>query len=199
MALEGPDAIAVVRATNGDTKPLKAVPVALGTVTEKLPATEGKQTVAVTAQIDVPMTGNYTVHAGFEDSTHNVVTLDGKEVYRKEVGGKPAVAKVAIKAGNRYPVTVTYFKGGSAAFWLAFSAASTVVLPASAALICWPTAIPMDWNSGMAANCTPVYGLLGSVLSFGLADSMAFSSAEAKRAAFWKSASARSAATNTSR
>jgi alpha-galactosidase len=98
--------------------PTQTVAVALGTAAEKLPATEGSQTVVVTAEIDVPATGTYTVHAGFEDSTHSVVVLDGKEVYRKEVGGKPVVAKVALEAGKRYPVMITYFKGGSAAFWL---------------------------------------------------------------------------------
>ena len=44
--------------------------------------------------------------------------LDGKEVYRKDVGGKPVCGKVALEAGKRYPITITYFKGGSAAFWL---------------------------------------------------------------------------------
>ena len=42
----------------------------------------------------------------------------------------------------------------------------------------------MAWNSGMAANCTPTYGLLGRVESVGLAESMAVFSAAAKRAAF---------------
>jgi len=99
-------------------QPVKTVAVALGTVAEKLPATEGTQTVVVTALIDVPATGNYTVHAGFGDSTHSVVSLDGKEVYRKDIGGKPVITKVALETGKRYPVTITYFKGGSAAFWL---------------------------------------------------------------------------------
>ena len=99
-------------------QPVKTVPVALGTLAEKLPATEGPQTVMVTAQIDVPATGTYTLHAGFEDSTHAVVMLDGKEVYRKDVGGKPVCGKVALETGRRYPITITYFKGGSAAFWL---------------------------------------------------------------------------------
>jgi len=98
--------------------PMKTVAVALGTAAEKLPATEGSQTVVVTAEIDVPATGTYAVHAGFEDSTHSVVVLDGKEVYRKEIGGKPLITKVALEAGKRYPVMITYFKGGSAAFWL---------------------------------------------------------------------------------
>ena len=35
--------------------------------------------------------------------------------------GKPVLAKVALDPGKRYPVTITYFKGGSAAFWLASS------------------------------------------------------------------------------
>jgi hypothetical protein len=44
--------------------------------------------------------------------------LDGKEVYRKELGGKPVVGKVALEMGKRYPITITYFQGGSAAFWM---------------------------------------------------------------------------------
>jgi hypothetical protein len=72
----------------------------------------------VNAFIEVPAGGSYTVHAGFEDSTHNVVTLDGKEVYRKDPGGQPVTTKVALETGRRYPVSITYFKGGSAAFWL---------------------------------------------------------------------------------
>jgi hypothetical protein len=98
--------------------PAKTATVALGTVAEKLPVMDGPHTVVVSAFIDVPTGGNHTIHAGFEESTCNAVTLDGKEVYRKEVGGKPVIAKVALEAGRRYPVTITYFKGGSAAFWL---------------------------------------------------------------------------------
>jgi alpha-galactosidase len=98
--------------------PLKTIPVALGTVTEKLPATEGTQSVGVTALLEVPVTGLYTVHAGFEASTHAVATLDNKEVYRKEINGQPAFTKVALETGKRYPLAIRYFKSGSAAFWL---------------------------------------------------------------------------------
>ncbi len=98
--------------------PAKTATVALGTASEKLPAMDGPHTVVVSAFIDVPTAGTYTVHAGFEDSSHNVVLLEGKEVYRKEPGGKPVLAKVALDPGKRYPITITYFKGGSAAFWL---------------------------------------------------------------------------------
>ncbi len=98
--------------------PAKTTTVALGSVTEKLPAIDGPHTVMVTAFIDVPASGNYMVHAGFEDSTCNIVSLDGKEVYRREIGGKPLLTKIALDSGKRYPLAITYFKGGSAAFWL---------------------------------------------------------------------------------
>jgi hypothetical protein len=106
------------KADYGKLTPSKTATAALGTVAEKLPAIDGPHTVVVSAFIDVPVSGTYTVHAGFEDSTFNVVTLDGKEVYRKDPGAKAVIAKVALEAGKRHPVTIGYFKGGSAAFWL---------------------------------------------------------------------------------
>ncbi len=114
------EAEAAVYSSPVDTtrQPVKTVAVALGTVAEKLPATGGTQTVVVTALIEVAANGIYTVHAGFEDSACNVVTLEGREVYRREIGGKPVIAKVALAAGKRYPIQITYFKCGSAAFWL---------------------------------------------------------------------------------
>jgi hypothetical protein len=114
------EAKATVDAGPGDTtkQPKKTVAVALGTVSENLPATAGTQTVVVTALIEVPASGNYQVHAGFGESSHNVVLLDGREAYRKDIGGKPVITTVALVTGKRYPVTITYFKGGSAAFWL---------------------------------------------------------------------------------
>ena len=97
---------------------VKPVAVALGTVAEKLPAIDETEVISVTAEIDVPANGTYTVHAGFGDSSHNVVLLDGAEVYRKDIGGKPVITKVALEAGKRYPLKITYSKSGSAAFWL---------------------------------------------------------------------------------
>lgn len=104
--------------TSPDEAAKPTIPVALGTASENLPAAQGAQTLVVTAEIDVPLTGIYTVRAGFGESSHNVVLLDGKEVYRKDVGGKPVISKVTLESGKRYPVRISYFKGGSAAFWL---------------------------------------------------------------------------------
>lgn len=87
--------------------------VALGTVSAEV---AGKD--VVTAFIDVPMTGAYEIHVGFEDSTHAIASLDGNEVYRKDIGKEATVAKVNLEQGKRYPVTITYMKGGSAAFWM---------------------------------------------------------------------------------
>lgn len=113
------EATAAVYADGDLTKPpLYTAPVALGTVAENLPAATGSQGLVVTASIDVPATGNYYVHAGFGDSSHNGVTLNGQEVYRKGIDGKPTLSKVALEAGQRYPVRIAYLKSGSAAFWL---------------------------------------------------------------------------------
>lgn len=111
---------AVVEGAVGTAKadPAKAVPIALGTVSENLPVAGEGQTVVVTAEIDVPASGIYTLHAGFGDSSHNVVQLDGKEVYRKEIGAAPVVTKIPLEAGKRYPIQITYSKSGSAAFWM---------------------------------------------------------------------------------
>ncbi len=98
--------------------PARTGTVALGIVAANLPTIDGPQTAVVTACIEVPKSGAYTLHAGFGDSTRAIVTLEGKEVYRKEMGGKPVCGKVALEAGKRYPITITYFKGGSAAFWM---------------------------------------------------------------------------------
>jgi len=98
---------------------VKTATVALGTMSAVLPALDGPHTAVVTAFIEVPATGSYTLHAGFGDSTHAVVSLDGKDVYRKAIGDRlPAITKVTLDAGRRYPVSITYLRGGSAAFWL---------------------------------------------------------------------------------
>ena len=102
----------------GAMKPVKETTVALGTVAAQLPAIDGPHTVVAKAFIDVPMSGTHEIHAGFEESTHAVVSLAGKEVYRKEPGKEAVVTPVPLEQGKRYPVTITYMKGGSAAFWL---------------------------------------------------------------------------------
>ena len=98
----------------------KMVPFKIHDTTSGLGIT--KKTVAagaaVKCSIEVPANGDYTIYPGYGDSTYNVATLDGKEVYRKEAGGTAATQTVALEAGKRYALEVTYAKGGSAALWL---------------------------------------------------------------------------------
>ncbi|MBT3295164.1 MAG: hypothetical protein HN919_19755 [Verrucomicrobia bacterium] len=115
-------------------KAVKESPVALGTVAETLPSINGPHTVVVEAFIEVPISGAHEIHVGFGESTHAIAVLDGKEVYRKLPGGEEVVTKVTLESGKRYPITITYLKGGpvrpprqardrqaqdrSAAFWM---------------------------------------------------------------------------------
>ncbi len=109
---------AVSPGTDTAAGPVSTTPVALGTATLNLPAIKGSQRLVVTAEIDVPVTGTYLVRAGFEDSAFNVVTLDGKEVSRRDEAAKPVLTKVVLEQGKRYPIKIMYAKSGSAAFWV---------------------------------------------------------------------------------
>ncbi len=107
------------RATDYDkVKPAKTETVALGVVKGTLPAVSGPHTHVVRGFVDVPESGNYTLSPGYGDSSYNVMELDGREVYRKDVGGQAVKQKVTLEAGKRYPVKITYFKSGSTAFWM---------------------------------------------------------------------------------
>lgn len=99
-------------------KPVLETTVALGTVEARLPGIDGPHTVVAEAFIEVPMSGMHEIHPGFEESTNAIVSLDGAEVYRKEMGKTAVVTPVALERGKLYPITITYLKSGSAAFWL---------------------------------------------------------------------------------
>ncbi|MFM2171436.1 MAG: hypothetical protein RI957_1665, partial [Verrucomicrobiota bacterium] len=99
-------------------KAVRFVGVDLGKSAATLPTITGNQILVVTATIDIPVTGTYVLRAGSGSSSHNVIQLDGKEVYRKDSGGKAIVSKVPLEASKRYPIEITYTQSGSAAFWL---------------------------------------------------------------------------------
>lgn len=98
--------------------PVKESVVALGNVSDELPSIEGPHTLVVKTFLEVPMSGAYEMHAGFGESTDAVVTVEGKEAYRKDPGGEAVIQKMPLEKAKRYPVTITYHKGGSAAFWM---------------------------------------------------------------------------------
>jgi hypothetical protein len=99
-------------------KPARQENLALGDTNARIPSIDGPHTVVVNALINVPYNGSYELHAGFESSSHCVAELDGREVYRKEENSQPALTKVTLEKGRRYPLRITYQKGGSAALWL---------------------------------------------------------------------------------
>lgn len=99
-------------------KPAKTETVALGVTEGALPAIEGPHTHVVRGYVDVPESGTYSMSPGYGESSYNVMELDGREVYRKNVGGQAVRQEVALEAGKRYSVKITYLKGGSTAFWM---------------------------------------------------------------------------------
>ncbi len=99
-------------------KPVKTETVALGVTDGSLPTIDGPHTVVVRGFIDVPESRVYTINPGYGDSSYNVAELDGKEVYRQDPGGHAVQQEIALDVGKRYPIKITYFKGGSTAFWM---------------------------------------------------------------------------------
>jgi alpha-galactosidase len=98
--------------------PLKTETVALGVVKGELPTVAGPHTCVARGYLDVSESGTYAVSPGYGDSSHNVMKLDGREVYRKAAGGQAVRQEVALEAGRRCAFSITYAKGGSTALWL---------------------------------------------------------------------------------
>ena len=69
-------------------------------------------------QLEVPQHGVYQLHCGFGERSYNVMQLDGKEVYRRESGGKPVKQDVTLQPGKRYKFKISGFKGTPPRFWM---------------------------------------------------------------------------------
>jgi len=75
-------------------------------------------TSIVRGYIELPSSGMYIFQPGWEETSNNVMELNGSEVYRKKKGEKEPVRQVVdIVGGKRYSVKIIYFKRGSSAFW----------------------------------------------------------------------------------
>lgn len=84
----------------GKEQPVKTETVSLGVSRTFLPVT-GTETCVAKAFIEVPESGSYTCSPGYGESAFNVMSLDGKEVYRKNVGQAAVRQKVILEAGKR--------------------------------------------------------------------------------------------------
>jgi len=127
ISKEGPEPGATVKVFKGPFEPdvdyaaIRAVSTGtlpLGDVTADLPTIDGPHTCVVEGYLEVPMTGMHEIHPGFGDSEFAVVTVNGREVYRKLTEEPATLTTINLEAGIRHPVTITYTKGGKAAFWM---------------------------------------------------------------------------------
>ncbi len=53
-------------------------------------------------------TGVYMFHPGYDEGAHNVMVVNGQEVYRKEVGSDAKQTTIKLSAGERVPFKITY-------------------------------------------------------------------------------------------
>ena len=67
----------------------------------------------VRGTINVKKTGVYEMRPGYGDSTHNVMEVDGKEVYRKDPGKDATHVHLKLEAGKGVPFKITYFTAGA--------------------------------------------------------------------------------------
>ena len=68
----------------------------------------GGGTQVVRGRIEVKTTGLYELRPGYGGSTHNIMEIDGQEVYRKEVGEDAVHRHIKLTAGKRVPFKITY-------------------------------------------------------------------------------------------
>lgn len=110
-AFDSPSAIKAKKASKEEV-------VTLGGVNHQLPSVTGPHAVVVTGAIDVPYAGEFNIHAGFKTSSDAVVEVNGQEVYRKTPGEKAIITKIRLEKNKRYPIKLTFLKGGMASFWM---------------------------------------------------------------------------------
>lgn len=107
-------------ATNYDNlTPAKTEVAPFGSANGDWPTYSGARTDVARGYFEAPATGKYKFSPGWSESTYNVMELDGKEVYRRNVGEDISVNEtVEVVAGQRYPVKITFFKTGHVAAWI---------------------------------------------------------------------------------
>ena len=74
----------------------------------------------VRGTLSVKTSGLYELRPGYGDSTYNVMTVGGVEVYRKEPGQEEASHEdLRLEGGKRYPFKTTFFtRAANSLFWV---------------------------------------------------------------------------------
>jgi len=97
-------------------------PFALGHADAAVPHKAGEPTT-VKAFIETGFTGAHQVYVGYEESSVATASVAGQEVYTKTAGGQRTLTPIDLKAGQRYPLTITYHNpgdAGSASFYMEY-------------------------------------------------------------------------------
>ena len=90
-----------------------------GTKPDPFPAIAGEGTHVVRGFIEVKTSGVYTFFPGYQASRHNIMELDGREVYRKGPGAEAVQTPTQLTGGKRYPFKVTFMtEAANGLFWL---------------------------------------------------------------------------------
>ena len=63
--------------------------------------------------IELKTSGVYEFRPGYQNSTYNIMKLDGVEVHRREPGKEPTYKLFNITGGKKYPFTITFFTGAA--------------------------------------------------------------------------------------
>ncbi|MDE0569224.1 MAG: hypothetical protein OSB44_00990 [Verrucomicrobiales bacterium] len=69
-------------------------------------------------QFEVSLNGIYHLNCGFGDNSYCFMQIDGKEVYRRELGGKPVKQAITLQSGKRYNFKISGFEGVPPRFWM---------------------------------------------------------------------------------
>lgn len=80
----------------------------------------GDGTQVTRGQLQIKTTGVYEFRPGFGGSTHNIMEVDGVEVYRKDLGEDPVYKHLKLTAGKKVPFKITYVTADAGGLgWLA--------------------------------------------------------------------------------
>jgi len=83
----------------------KELPVYGGTKPTPFP---GGGTHVVRGQINMAIPGVYEFNPGYADSSYNIMEVDGREVYRREVGTEAVHTGFKFVEGTKYPFKITF-------------------------------------------------------------------------------------------
>ena len=82
------------------------------------PSVDEPHTTVARGYFEAPQTAEYVFSWGHGDSTHASVVLDGREIYRKNIGDSASTREpFEVVEGQRYALEVTYFTKASPGAW----------------------------------------------------------------------------------